>query len=258
MRTTIVLSIIVSASLALASPRATVTTTHDFKVAAHAVIDVDSSGGSVELTPGPAGAVHIEAERKAESEDVARRLEVVTRLEGNTVHVQFRSPGMLHNASVGFRIRAPADSRIEVRTGGGHVAANGFGGGIHVDTGGGNVAVADVRGAVELRSGGGSIAVDRVVGSVEIRTGGGSVQVQGTLHGSNHVRTGGGSIRVAIPADDKLAVDASTGAGSARNDFGLASDGERHSGRFHGRIGDGSAGSLELRTGGGSIALSRS
>ena len=256
MRATIVLSIVAAAAVASASPNATLTTTSDFKTAAHATIDVESSGGGVELTRGPAGAVHVVAERTAETEDAARRLEVVTRLEGNTVHVQFRHVGNMRNESVSFRIAAPADSRIEVQTAGGRVAARGFGGGIHVETGGGGVQVADARGPVRLRSGGGSIAVERVVGSVEVDTGGGSVHVQGTLRGENHVRSGGGSIHVAIPGDDKLEVDASTGGGSARNDFGLSSDGERH-GRFHGRIGDGSAGSLELRTGGGSIELDR-
>lgn len=257
MRATIVLSVLAAAAAALAHPPARVTTTADFKVGAHAVIDVDSSGGSVELTPGPAGAVHVEAERHADTEDAARRLDVVTRLEGNTVHVQFRKQGMMRDVSVAFRITAPADSRIEVQTGGGHVAARGFGGGIHVETGGGGVEVADARGAVRLRSGGGSIAVKHIDGSVEVDTGGGSVRVDGRLRGANHVRSGGGSIHVAIPADDQLAVDASTGGGSARNDFGLPSEG-RHTGRFRGNIGNGRAGSLELRTGGGSIALERS
>ena len=62
---------------------------------------------------------------------------------------------------------------------------------------------------------------------------------RGSSPASNRVETGGGSIHVAIPGNSRLAVDASTGGGSAHNDFGIASDGERHSGRFHGNIGDG-------------------
>jgi hypothetical protein len=83
------------------------------------------------------------------------------------------------------------------------------------------------------------------------------VRVEGTLSGNNRVETGGGSIHVAVPASSRLAVDASTGGGSAHNDFGIPSDGERHSGRFRGNIGDGAGGSLEIHTGGGSIRLAK-
>jgi hypothetical protein len=83
------------------------------------------------------------------------------------------------------------------------------------------------------------------------------VRVEGTLSGNNRVETGGGSIHVAVPASSRLSVDASTGGGSAHNDFGIPSDGERHSGHFRGNIGDGAGGSLEIHTGGGSIRLAK-
>ena len=137
------------------------------------------------------------------------------------------------------------------------VSARGFSGGIKVDTGGGGIDIDDASGTVALRSGGGGIEVRHMHGSVDVSTGGGSVRLDGALAGRNRVETGGGSIHVAVPATSRLAVDASTGGGSAHNDFGLASDGERHSGRFHGNIGDGAGGSLEIRTGGGSINLAR-
>ncbi len=258
MRTALIVALTARCVLAAAHPRATVTTRSDFSVPAHAVIDVDSAAGSVELTTGPAGAVAVEAERRADTEERARRLDVVTRLEGDTLHVRFKrgpSPG---DESVSFRIRAPADARLEIVTGGGSVVAPDFSGGIHVETGGGSIDVDDARGRVRLRSGGGSITVARIDGNVELDTGGGSIRVAGRLRGKNHVETGGGSIRVAIPADDALQVDASSGAGSARNDFNLPSQGHFVGGAFHGHIGDGSAGSLELRTGAGAISLERS
>jgi DUF4097 and DUF4098 domain-containing protein YvlB len=158
---------------------------------------------------------------------------------------------------VNFKISAPADARLEIETGGGGVDARGFSGGIKVETGGGGIDIDGASGALQLRSGGGGIEARHINGTVEVSTGGGSVRVEGTLNGRNRVETGGGSIHVSIPASDKLAVDASTGGGSAHNDFGLPSDGERHSGRFRGTIGDGSNGSLEIHTGGGSIRLAK-
>jgi putative adhesin len=258
MRTFAVFVLGLAATSAYAA-RANVTTQMDYKVGAHATVIVDSSAGGVELTAGPAGAVHIEADRQADNEEVARKLDVQTRQEGNTIRVHFahKNSGWHDNASVSFKITAPADTRIEVQTGGGGVAARGFSGGIKVDTGGGGIDVDGASGTLDLRSGGGGIEARHVKGSVDVSTGGGSVRVEGTLSGKNRVETGGGSIHVIVPANSRLAVDASTGGGSAHNDFGLPSDGERHSGRFHGNIGDGAGGSLEIRTGGGSISLAK-
>ena len=61
---------------------------------------------------------------------------------------------------------------------------------------------------------------------------------------------------MAVPAQSQLRVDATTGGGSARNDFGLRVEGQGGH-RMSGSIGDGHEGSLELRTGGGSVELSR-
>ena len=248
-----------AAGPASAAARAIVNSQQDFKVGAHPTIIVDSSAGGVELTAGAAGTVHVDVERQADNDADARKLEVELKQEGNTVRIRFahKNGGWHENASVQFKITAPADSKLEIETGGGGVAARGFSGGIKVETGGGGIDIDGASGQINLRSGGGGIEARRVNGTVEVSTGGGSVRVEGTLSGRNLVETGGGSIHVTIPANDKLAVDASTGGGSASNDFGLPSDGERHSGHFHGNIGDGSAGKLEIHTGGGSIRLGK-
>ncbi len=242
---------------AAAHPHTSVVTAYDFKVGAHAAVVVDSDGGGVILEPGPAGAIHVDATRKAGSDEEAKQLDVDVRLDGNIVRVRFGHTRSWNNASVDFHIRAPADSRLEVRTGGGGVDAHGFSGGIAVETGGGGVDVGDTRGPLKLHTGGGGVHARHVSGTVDIRTGGGGIQVEGELSGQNRIETGGGSIHVAIPANSRLEVEASTGAGGAHNDFGLPEEGHV-SRRFSGRIGDGRGGSLQLRTGGGSIALTRS
>ncbi len=240
----------------LASAHTVVTQQNDFKLGAHPGIIVDSAGGSVELTAGPAGAVRVVADRQAESEDAARKLDVQIKQEGDTIRVHFAHQNSgLKSANVTFKISAPANSKLDVSTGGGSVSAHGFGGGIKIETGGGSIDVDGGSGALTLRSGGGGIEAHHLNGTVDASTGGGSVEIDGALNGKNRVQTGGGSIHVALPTSSRLSVDAATGGGSADNEFGLPSDGERHSGRFHGNIGDGSAGTLELRTGGGSIEL---
>ncbi len=258
MRATVIAALLLSAPSAWAF-RATVASQSDFKVGAHPTIVVSSSAGAVDVDAGPAGSVHVDITRQADSEEAARRLDVVTRQDGDTIVLEFKHKnGMWHdNVSVSFRVTAPADAKLQIATGGGSVTVRGIGGGMKVDTGGGGITVDGAAGALALHTGGGSVEVRRASGSVDVSTGGGSVRVEGALSGQNRVHTGGGSIHVAVPASSRLTVDAETGGGSAHNDFGIPGDGERHSGRFRGSIGDGGAGSLELRTGGGSISLSK-
>jgi len=259
MRTLALAALGLFATTSAYAARATVASQQDFKVGAHPTIIVDSSGGGVTLEPGPAGKVHVGIERRADSDDDARKLEVQLKQEGNTIRIVYKhkSSGWHDSGSVDFSITAPADATLDIDTGGGSVSARGFSGGIHVNTGGGGIEIDGASGTLNLRSGGGGIDARHIAGTVDVSTGGGSVRVEGTLSGHNRVETGGGSIHVSVPASSKLAVDASTGGGSAHNDFGIPSDGERHSGRFHGNIGDGSAGSLDIHTGGGSISLAK-
>src|SRR5205807_937412 len=142
MRAISILAILLGGNAALAHPHAKVVTQNEFKIGAKPTIVVDSAAGGVELEAGPAGIVKIEAERQAGSEDEARKLDVQTRLDGNTVHVVYKHAGSSmwnDNANVNFRISAPADAKLEIRTGGGAVAARGFSGGVRADTAGGGI-----------------------------------------------------------------------------------------------------------------------
>ena len=91
-----------------------------------------------------------------------------------------------------------------------------------------------------------------VDGTVRASTNGGSVHVSGRLRGECTLRTTGGSVSVTVPADSQLRVDGrGTGASS---DFPEVS---AQRGRLEGVLGDGSDGSVSLRTAGGSVTLRR-
>jgi hypothetical protein len=74
--------------------------------------------------------------------------------------------------------------------------------------------------------------------------------VQGRLRGSNRIRTAGGSVTVTIPPDSQAHID---GRGSAASsdfpELGVSR------GTIEGTLGDGSDGTIEFRTSGGSISL---
>jgi hypothetical protein len=215
------------------------TTHHRLPVAAAPTVIVEDDGGAVEVLPGKDGAVEVDARRHAATRDEALALPVTVEVDrdGSVARIRFHEQQHVDGHSVSFAIHAPAGARLQVSTGGGAITTRRMG-------------------AQVLRSGGGAISALEGDGTVEARTGGGSVEVSGRLRGSSHVTTGGGSVHVAIPGDSRLRVDASTGGGSAKNEFGLTVDG-RGARRMSGTLGDGSEGSLELRTGGGSLQLTR-
>jgi hypothetical protein len=212
-------------------------TRQELSVGAGPTLIVEDDGGSVEIHPGPEGKLQVEARRRAPTKAEALALPVTVQLDGNTVTVRYHDPNHAPGRSVAFVIQAPPATRLQLSTAGGSIST-------------------DKMGAQTLHSGGGSISASEVDGAVEARTGGGSIQVSGRLRGTCKLNTGGGSVQVRVPGDSRLKVDGTTGGGSAHNDFGLPVSG-MGSRRFSGTLGDGKDGSLEVRTGGGSIELSR-
>jgi DUF4097 and DUF4098 domain-containing protein YvlB len=110
-----------------------------------------------------------------------------------------------------------------------------------------------LAGNVEATTAGGSIQIDGADRATVIAsTSGGSIRIRGRLAGHSRVRTAGGSVSVAIPSDNQLHVDAK--GTSCSCDFAEL---EAKRGRIHGTLGDGSDGTIELRTSGGSVGLSK-
>jgi hypothetical protein len=229
------------------------TTRHEIKVGAGAKLVVDSDGGGVEVKPGAAGVVKIEARRHAASKEDALGLDVQTASSGGAAKVSYHNKTR-KNQHVDFVIEAPADARLDLNTGGGGISASGFGAGVQANTGGGGITLTALKGDVRARSGGGGITVKQIDGTLQAETGGGGVNVEAThLRGANKIATGGGGITCAVPANARLTVEGSTGGGGVHNDFGLPAQ----DGSMRGTLGDGKDGSLELTTGGGGISLKK-
>jgi hypothetical protein len=231
------------------------TTREELKVAGAPRIVVDSDGGSIEVRAGGDGVVKVEARRHAPTAKEALALKVTIQQENGVVKISYTGERNRPNRSVSFVIQAPAGSRTELATDGGSVKVEGFTADVSATTDGGSITVAQVRAKLKLHTGGGSITLSQIDGTVDATTDGGSITCAGTLRGDNRLTTDGGSIAVTLPADARLKVDASTGGGSARNDFDLPVSRGDGSARFKGSIGDGSAGTLHLATEGGSVSL---
>lgn len=254
----VILAFMLGSTGACAAGRARVVTRSDFKVGAQPIIIVDSDRGNVALASGPAGSVIVEAERQAASDEAARKLDVTAALAGGTVRVQFRASARGGaNDQVELRITAPADARLQVRTGAGNVEARGFAGTVQLESRAGNLKVEDLSGSAKLRADAGTLTAHRIDGAIDAESGGGDMHVDGALRGGSRLATGGGAVHVALPANSRLVVSAYSGAGAVRNDFGLPVACASGPCSWRGTLGDGGGGRLDLRTGGGSIVIAK-
>ncbi len=230
------------------------TTHHEVAVGAAPQVTVDSRGGGIEIAPGPAGKVTVEARRAAATREQALALDVKVVKDGSGARITFDGDKRL-DASVEFIIRAPADSRLELSTGGGGIQVGAFTAPASARTGGGGIRVDGLKGDLHRRAGGGAIHVERTEGKLEVETGGGAINVTAArLRGDNRLSTGGGGINCSFGPDTRLSIEATTGGGSIANNLGLKSQSRQH---LTGTIGDGKDGTLRIRTGGGGINLER-
>jgi hypothetical protein len=212
-----------------------------------ALVDIDSNGGSVRVTSHATDSVTVTA-RARRLKDQARLAEVVATERG--VSIRAHSPRLWPSRGIRLDVRVPERSELVVNTGGGSVSVDDVHGPAELRTGGGSIRLHGAQDHAKLTTGGGSIELSDFDGSVEANTGGGSITIAARLTGHSTLRTGGGNITVEVADGTNVHVDA-RGTGSSTDIGGLHSD----RGRISGEIGDGSDGTLNARTGGGTIRI---
>jgi DUF4097 and DUF4098 domain-containing protein YvlB len=200
--------------------------------------------------------------------------------------------GWSHGVSLHFEVEVPAETRTQIRTGGGSVKASGLrgesnlktsGGSIEVTgldgnlvahTSGGSIKVREVTGDARVETSGGPIEAEAIEGNLQAHTSGGGIQVErvtgyleaktsggpiratysrGNKHGGE-LETSGGSIDVAIDSSANLELDASTSGGTVSTDLPIRVVGTISHSSLHGSLGSGGE-ALRLHTSGGSIHI---
>ncbi|MQA61408.1 MAG: hypothetical protein GEU86_07895 [Actinophytocola sp.] len=115
-----------------------------------------------------------------------------------------------------------ATDAVSVRTGGGSVSLGPTPGGLHVRTGGGDVRAADVRGSATMVTGTGSVRIGSVTGDLVVRSGTGELSVSDAASGSVNLRSGTGSVRIGVRSGVLAEVDLSSGAGTVSSELDVA------------------------------------
>jgi len=239
-------------------------------------LSVSTGSGSIHLTVGPAGRVHVFGRVKSGwgmSDDRVRQIAAHPPIEqtGNIVrigtgHENFR------NISIDYEVQAPADAFLnaaagsgsviddgvganaKLSTGSGSIHATGLAGSFSADTGSGSI-YAEQAGAgdVKAETGSGSIELKNVHGGLHAHTGSGGIKVGGTPSGSWRIETGSGGVEI-WTGNVPLTLDAATGSGSINCDREITTQGtlERH--RLTGKI-NGGGPTVHIATGSGNIRI---
>lgn len=243
-----------------------------FDAATGALVQVDLSGGSVNIVTGTGRQVHVVIRQEVRSsggdagadrmlaayELSARALDGGVQVLGRRVRGSSIRSDWRNRVRLAAVVTVPADVRLELNTSGGRVRIYGERDAeVKANTSGGSVEVDGGNGPLTLSTSGGRIEVGRALGTVRADTRGGSITVDYVAPSARFVdlNTAGGSIRAGIDDRAALTVDASTSGGSVSLE-GLAFDGnsERRS-NISGVINGGRDGALRASTSGGNIHL---
>lgn len=268
-----------TAALTLASAparAAEATFERDLTVNGRLDLSVETGSGSIHLSNGPAGRVHIFARVKSNwggSEEQVQEIVAHPPIEqtGNIVRVGLHH-GNLHNITIDYEIQAPVDAFLNAGTGSGNVNDDGVGANARFSTGSGDIRATGLQGGFSLDTGSGSIyAEGSGTGDVKAETGSGSIELK-NLHGGLFARTGVGSIKAeGTPAaawrietgsgsvelwtgNGGLTLDAETGSGGVHSDREIATSGSMSNNHLSGKIGGGGP-LVRVATGSGSVRI---
>jgi hypothetical protein len=239
-------------------------------------LSIATGSGSIQLTTGPAGRVHIFARVKGGwgvSDDMVREVAAHPPVQqtGNIVRIGGDHRNF-NNISIDYEVQAPPDAYLDAASGSGNVTDEGVGanarlstgsgsihatglqGGFKAQTGSGNIYAEQVSaGDVKASTGSGTIELKNLRGALEAGTGSGNIKVEGTPAASWRLHTGSGSVEI-WTGNAGLTLDASTGSGSVHSDRDVVSHGTTDRHHVKGAIGAGGP-EVHISTGSGNIRV---
>lgn len=248
----------------------------DLGVAGRVDLAVRTGAGSIHLTVGPSGHVHVFGRVRSSwgaNDDEVREIADHPPIEqtGNIVRIG-ETHQNLHDISIEYEVQAPADSFLNASTGSGSIGDEGVGSDAKLSTGSGSIRATGLNGSftvgtgsggiyaeqagageVKATTGSGPIELKNLRGGLYAHTGSGSIKAGGTPTAPWRVDTGSGSIEL-WTGGAQITLDAATGSGGIHSDREVATEGsfERH--HLKGSIGGGGP-MVRVRTGSGGIHI---
>ena len=306
----VVIVLIIAGSAALATNWRVVTipmATRTFPIMEHARLAIDNGAGNVAIRRGEEGVVSVTAIKRASGIGIdTERMQINYNQHGDMLDISSRMTWSILQfglRTVDFEITVPSSCDVQLKNGSGRVAVEGTSGEIRVRTGSGRVYAHDLQGLIAMKTGSGHIEASNLKGPIDLSTGSGRIEAQNLqgqikLHtsssriilesvrgqltaqtgsgrievsqgmlsgesslktGSNAItfdgsldalgsykfQTGSGKINLSLPDGTAFSLDARTGSGGVHNEFGSNV------------VGDGPRAPLKLRSGSGGIHIYR-
>ena len=197
-------------------------------------VDVDTSGGSIEVS--------------------ALRSPAKLETSGGSISVSDLGANLRAHTSGGSIHLRQIHGQSRVDTSGGNIEATALSGPLYAETSGGSIRLEDLAGDADVHTSGGGIRIRNAGGSVRAETSGGSIDAtfaKGNARGG-WLESSGGGITVALDPGIGLSIDAR--GSHVQTDLPLRVQGEISRGSLRGALGNGGE-TLRLRTSGGGIRI---
>lgn len=205
-------------------------------------LEVETSGGSIEVQSSKDSEVRVIAKKKfrtsseSEADEVEKRLTLTIEQNGNNVlaSAKYERDGFFSGSTpvyVNFIVTVPESFSGKLKTSGGNVAVGNLDGTLYVRTSGGDIRLGKIGGAVDagtsggnvsleagaaatkLHTSGGNIVVGHVVGAADLETSGGDIKLE-SVENTVHASTSGGNVRAGIAGALKGDCDLRTSGGN--------------------------------------------
>ncbi len=248
----------------------------DLTVTGRVDLTVHTGSGSIHLTSGPDGRVHIFARVKSgwgSSDETVQQIAAHPPIQqtGNIIRIG-ASHQNFGNVSIDYEIQAPPDAYLDAASGSGNVTDDGVGANARLGTGSGSIHATGLKGGFTVGTGSGNIYAEQIgPGDVKASTGSGSIELK-NLHGALQAGTGSGNIKIdGTPAapwrihtgsgsvelwtgNAALTLDAGTGSGNIHSDREIVTQGTMDHHHLKGAIGGGGP-AVHIGTGSGNIRI---
>lgn len=206
-------------------------------------IQVETSGGSIEVQGSKTDEVRVEMYVKRRGRDIdpgeadLEDWDITIEKSGNTVYAEAKRRGRNNwgnnSYSISFVVYSPISATADVRTSGGSINLDNLIGDQYAKTSGGSITAIQIGGDLEVKTSGGSITLEEVEGYVDANTSGGRIRAT-DITGGIYAKTSGGSITLDNVSGN---VEAKTSGGSIDAEIVDPED------------------YIELKTSGGSISI---
>ena len=169
-------------------------------------LDAKTDSGSITVTAGSSGSLHVHAIIKADhgwfgSGDVQQRIEELERhppveQNGSRIRIGYvHDRNLLKDISIQFDIQTPTNTQLRAHADSGGIQVEGIKGPVDAKTDSGGIRIRDVKGEVHANADSGGIHLDHIDGAVYAKVDSGGIEAD-EVAGSIEAQADSGAIRL--------------------------------------------------------------